>query len=130
MTTVALSTDRASAAAIPILFVSDDADLRAAAVRVLGRAGFEVIAVAHVGHATLACIERPGISLLIIEDDLPDGNGVEAAGRLRRYAPDLRVVRMCNRGSGAPGPGVAVRRPFTADDLLTALADAMTASAS
>ncbi|HEY2431858.1 MAG TPA: response regulator [Vicinamibacterales bacterium] len=105
-----------------VLFVSHDADLRAVATRVLRRARFEVRAVAHGGHALLACVERGAFDVLVIEQGLPDGPGAEIAARLRRHCPALDVVRMCDTASQATaGAGVAVVRPFNADDLIGAI---------
>jgi len=103
-----------------VLFVSEDADLRAVASRVLARAGFDVKAVEHGGHALLATVERGGFDTLVVENELPDGSGATLARRLQRHCPRLRVVRMCDAGAPA-GEGVAVVRPFTADDLIAAI---------
>jgi DNA-binding NtrC family response regulator len=104
-----------------VLFVSDDEDLRAAAGRALARNGFHVTPASHGGHALLACVERGGFDAVVIEDDLPEGPGAAIAERLRRHCPDLQVVRMCDGDAGAGGPGIAVVRPFTADDLIDAV---------
>jgi DNA-binding NtrC family response regulator len=103
-----------------VLFVSQDADLRAVATRVLTRAGCDVRAAAHGGHALLACVERGAFDVLVVEDVLPEGPGAVLAARLRRHCPAMGVVRMCASGA-APGPGRAVVRPFTADDLVDAV---------
>jgi len=104
-----------------VLFVSDDADLRAAAERALARRGLEVTAAAHGGHALLACVERGSFDALVIEHWLPEGSGSAIAARLRRHCPGLHVVRMCDAGSADEGEGIAVVRPFTADDLIDAV---------
>jgi DNA-binding NtrC family response regulator len=100
-----------------ILFVSHDADLRAAAARALSRAGWHVTTAAHGGHAWLACASDR-FDVLVVEDEMPDGSGGSLASRLR--CPALPVVRMCNRAAAA-GEGIAVVRPFTADDLTDAI---------
>jgi len=102
-----------------VLFVSHDGDLRAVAARVLERAGHQVTSVEHGGHALLACVERGAFDVLVIEDELPEGPGSGVAARLRRHCPALHVVRMCD--AARPGEGVAVVRPFTADDLIDAV---------
>jgi len=102
-----------------ILFVSTDANLRAAASRVLTSAGFVVSAVAHTGHASLACLEGTPFDVLIVEQQLLD-SGATTLAWLRRYCPDLQVVRVCDREAVA-GEGIAVVRPMTADDLLDAV---------
>jgi len=104
-----------------VLFVSHDADLRAVAARVLQRAGFQVKCAAHGGHALLACVEQGAIDVLVIENELPEGSGAAIAARLRRHNPDMDVVRMCDGRATPGGEGIAVVRPFTADDLIDAV---------
>jgi len=112
---------------LKILFVSHDADLRAVASRVLVQHGFRVTVASHGGHASLACATDHHFDVLVIENAMPDAAGATIAARLRRYCPDLQVVRMCDGGPG--GEGNAVVRPFTADDLIGAILQAATASA-
>ena len=104
-----------------ILFVSHDGDLRAVARRALERAGCRVTVAAHGGHASLACAAGDAFDVLVIESEMPEGPGAAIAGRLRRYFPDLPIVRMCEAGTEAAGDGIAVVRPFTADDLMDAV---------
>jgi len=104
-----------------VLFVSHDAGLRAVAARVLQRAGLQVTCAAHGGHALLACVEHGSIDVLVIENELPEGPGGAIAARLRRHCPDMDVVRMCDETPGPGGEGIAVVRPFTADDLIDAV---------
>jgi DNA-binding response OmpR family regulator len=103
-----------------ILFLSHDADLRAAASRALERSGCAVSMAAHGGHATLA-LARGAADVLVVENELPEGSGRSVAARLRRYCPGLAVVVMCNRRSIVPADEIALVRPFTADDLLDAV---------
>ena len=103
-----------------ILFVSHDADIRAAASRALTRSGFHVTAASHAGHASLACARENVFDVLVIENEMPDASGAAIAARLRRYCPGLQSVRLCDPGTGASGPN-AVVRPFTADDLIAAV---------
>jgi DNA-binding response OmpR family regulator len=111
-----------------VLFVSHDADLCAAAARALARVGFEVTAATHGGHALLECLQTD-FNVLVIEDRLPEGTGTRVAASLRRLAPGLRVIRLSD-GPAATGDGAVVRRPFTADDLVAALAETSVPSAS
>ena len=104
-----------------VLFVSHDADLCAVAARVLERSGFEVRAAAHGGHALLACVERGAFDVVVVEQTLPEGRGEAVAARLRRHCPGLLTVLMCDHAPGEPAEGVAVVRPFTADDLIDAV---------
>jgi len=105
-----------------VLFVSPDDDLRAVVTRVLRRAGYHVRAVAHGGHALIACVERGSFDVLVIEESLPEGAGIAIAARLRRHCPRMEVVRLCDCGAAtAARAGIAVVRPFTADDLIDAV---------
>jgi DNA-binding NtrC family response regulator len=107
-----------------VLFVSHDADLRAVAARVLTMAGCRVTTAAHAGHASLACMGRDAFDVVVIEDQMADGSGAAFAGRLRRYCPDVQVVRMCDTRTGGRSNDIAVVRPFTAHDLIGAVSDA------
>ena len=77
-----------------VLFVSRDADLRAVATRVPMMAGCQVTAAAHAGHAPLACIERGGFDVVVVEDGMADASGDAIAGRLCRYCPVAQVIWM------------------------------------
>lgn len=104
-----------------ILFVTQDADLRAVVPRALAPAGWDVTTVAHAGHAVLACVERPDFDVLIVEDPMADTGSAALAERLRRYCPRLQLVRICGTDAGNAGEGTAVIRPFTADSLIGAV---------
>lgn len=109
---------------ITVLFVSHDPDLRAVAARVLSMAGCQVTTAKHAGHASLACIQRGRFDVVVIEDGMADGTGAALAGRVRRYCPDVQIVRMCDTRPAAFSDEVAVVRPFTAHDLIGAVSDA------
>ena len=113
-----------------VLLVTADADLRAAVMRSLDRAGYRVIVARHSGHALLAGMTCGGIDVLLTESDLDDMPGAALAGMLQRHHPRLRAVLMANGGT-RPQPGVIVR-PFTRDDLLSHVqaAAALTSQAS
>src|SRR3954464_15256869 len=83
------------------------------------RAGLHVRTVAHAGHASLACLDGTGFDVLIVENELVESHGSMIVARLRRYCPNLQLVRLCHGGSGMPGSGmpgegIAVARPMTA----------------
>jgi CheY-like chemotaxis protein len=110
-----------------VLVVSHDGDLRAVASRVLSQAGWNVIAASHAGHASLACVEGPAFDVLVVEDQMPESSGRLVASRLRRYCPEIRIVRICDGAVCPAGEGIAVRRPFTGDDLIAAVLRAASA---
>ena len=107
-----------------VLFVSHDADLRAAAQRVLERAGFRVATAAHADHATLVCAYGP-VDVVVIENKMPEGPGRTIAAQLHRYCPGLAVVVMCDQQVAIPPDETAVVRPFTAEDLTDAVGHAV-----
>ena len=99
-----------------VLFVTGDADLRAAGERALTNAGFAVQCAAHSGHAVLAGLTSR-VDVLITELSAPDISGPALAELLRRHHPDMRVVFMAHPGT-PEGVEHVVVRPFTRDDLL------------
>jgi CheY-like chemotaxis protein len=103
-----------------VLFVSADANLRAAASRVLTGEGYHIVTAAHSGHAQLAwrAASRP-FAILIAELRLDCMSGPTLVATLRRQQPSLRAVYMADVGT--PGREGVVVRPFTRDDLLMAI---------
>jgi CheY-like chemotaxis protein len=112
---------------IRAIFVSADDDLRAVAARVLAAAGVDAAVAAHGGRAALACLGAPPFDVLVVEQQMPDGSGDALAARLRRYCPDLQVVRMCDAADAGAGDAIPLVRPFTADDLVDAILQAAAA---
>jgi DNA-binding response OmpR family regulator len=106
----------ASTTPVEILFVTGDADLRAASERALTRAGFRVQLAAHSGHAVLAGLTSR-VDVLIAELSAPDISGPALADLLRRHHPGMRVIFMANPGT-PEGVEHVVVRPFTRDDLI------------
>jgi CheY-like chemotaxis protein len=101
-----------------LLLVTNDANLRAVAARVLPPEGYDVVTAAHSGHALLACLSGQ-IDVMVVEMALEDTTGPELAATLRRHQPALRAVYLGESGT-APAEGVLVR-PFTRDDLVSRL---------
>jgi DNA-binding response OmpR family regulator len=108
---------------VRILFVSHDTALCEVGSRVLRHAGFDVTTAAHAGHALLACLRREDFDVLVIENELPDGTSAAIVDRARRHRPALQVVRLCEPITTVVGKGIAVVRPFTADELLDAVVE-------
>jgi DNA-binding NtrC family response regulator len=108
-----------------VLLVSHDGDLRAAAERSLRVEGFEVAAVAHAGHALLACIGGQRFDVLVTELTMPDVPGPVLAEQIHRHHPGLPVLYLADAGTPARD-GVLVR-PFTRDDLARQLTSSLAA---
>lgn len=104
----------------PVVLVAlGDADLRAAASRVLDRAGCRVLTARHSGHAVLASLTGGRIDVLLTDLAMEDGSGPALAERLRRHNPDLRGIYFSDDPLDAADDVLV--RPATADDLLAAL---------
>jgi CheY-like chemotaxis protein len=112
-----------------VLFVSHDSDLREVASRVLRRVGHDVTPAAHAGHASLACLDQDAFDVLVIENELPDGTSAAIVERVRRSCPALQVVRLCEPVATVMGKGIAVVRPFTADELVDAVVESAATAA-
>lgn len=115
-------------AALEVLLVTADPDLREVGARVLTREGYRVRVAAHSGHAVLAGL-LSRVDVLVAELSAPDISGPSLAQLLRRYHPALRAVFMANTGT-PEGLEHVVVRPFTRDDLLARIASTSSAPAS
>jgi two-component system cell cycle sensor histidine kinase/response regulator CckA len=112
-----------------LLVVEDEAALRDVAGRILSGAGYQVLK-AECGTAALDVAARHSghIDLLVSDVVMPGMLGKELAERLVRERPETRVLYMSGyaqpvlHSQGTLDPGVALlEKPFTADDLLTAV---------
>lgn len=106
-----------------VLFVSHDADLRASASRVLTNAGCQVRAVAHAGHATLACLAST-FDVLVVDRHMADGSSEAVAERFRRQCPQGNIVWVGDSTTAGLTGDLEVARPFDAYDLIGAVSDA------
>lgn len=99
-----------------VLFVSADSGLRAAASRILERAGYGVTAVSHSGHALLRC-RTTDFDVLVADLNGPDVSGHILAEQVRRHCPGISTVYMSAPGA-SPHVDHLLLRPFTHDDLV------------
>jgi CheY-like chemotaxis protein len=113
-----------------ILFVSLDGDLRAVASHVLRKAGWEVTAVAHGGHALVACAGGRTFDVLVVDERTHADSAAVVERQLRRDCPEIPTVCVRDRRAAVPDGRIEIVRPFTADDLVDAVRAAATASPS
>ena len=106
---------------VVVLIVTADADLRAAAARVVMREGYRAVTASHAGHALLACL-RERIDIVATDLSMDEMSGPALAARVRRHSPQVATVYFANPGTHEC-EGLLVR-PFTSDDLMAALASA------
>ncbi len=78
-----------------ILLVEDDDPVRAVAMGILRRYGYQVIAAQHAGEALLICEQHKGIiDLLLTDVVMPRMSGPELGQRLSRDRPEMKVICM------------------------------------
>jgi two-component system cell cycle sensor histidine kinase/response regulator CckA len=118
-----------------ILFVEDEATVRAVGVRALEQAGYRVIS-ARDGNEALRLAERyPGsIDLLVTDISMPAITGIELAARLRQVRPDTRVLYITGYAGDDVHRDLSDRRgaailekPFAPADLACAVRDLLDA---
>ena len=74
-----------------VLVVDDDADVRKMLVRVLRRAGFEVVDIDS-GRRALSELEKQRFDVVVSDVHMPDGDGLDVVRGVRRYDLDLPVI--------------------------------------
>jgi two-component system, cell cycle sensor histidine kinase and response regulator CckA len=116
-----------------VLVVEDDDGVRGFATRVLERAGYRVLS-ASGGAYALANYGSESIDLLVTDVVMPSMNGREVADRLLARHRNLRVMFMSGHADttivkhGVLDPKIRyLPKPFTAQALLAAVADALAA---
>ncbi|HEX2860222.1 MAG TPA: ATP-binding protein, partial [Lacunisphaera sp.] len=112
-----------------ILLVEDEQAVRTVARRMLERHGYHIIEASSADEALARWAQhRDGIAILLTDIVMPGSlNGHELAARLLADNPALRVVTMSGYDPGEFAgrvgfSGPHLRKPFTNDDLLKAVA--------
>jgi CheY-like chemotaxis protein len=80
-----------------ILVVDDDRDVRGVLVRILTKAGHEVVQ-AEDGGAAIAAYRAHPADLIITDMYMPAGDGVEVVARLADEYPGARLIVMSGGG--------------------------------
>jgi CheY-like chemotaxis protein len=126
-----------------ILIADDDRVVRATMSYLLGTKGHDVVEAAS-GREGLARIASESFDLLIVDIFMPDMDGLETIKRVLNHNPALPILvvsgmtfRSSSGSSGSGGPpdflGMAtklgavqsLRKPFRANELLTAVEDCL-----
>ena len=77
------------------VLLADDHPMIRAAIEVLLRGtGFELVGMAGTGQATMEAIERAEPDMLLLDLQMPDGNGLDVLRRLKAAKSPVRVVML------------------------------------
>ena len=116
-----------------ILIIDDDACVLRVLRRVLEIEGYAV-SEARDGREGLRCMEYDPADLVISDVYMPDMDGIEFLIRVRKIAPEAKVVAMSGGGyltteevlgaASILGAVGVLRKPFTREDILEVLAAA------
>ena len=113
-----------------ILVVDDDDSLRRLLKAVLERAGHEVTTAGD-GFEAIRLVDAQPFDLVITDLIMPEMEGIQMIGQLRRLAPDTKIIAMSGGGRGSAGDylelatqlgaTMSLAKPFTPDTLLEAV---------
>ncbi len=124
-------TSAAKKGAGTILLVEDEESLRTLTRNILEQAGYKVIEASNGAEAVrLAEKHREPVDVLLTDMVMPEMNGRTVAEKVSRLHPESRVAYMSgytgfNPGEEPPINGAIISKPFTRDQLLQKLAEAM-----
>lgn len=109
-------------AAVTVLLVEDDPDVRRMAAHALESAGYAVVATGRPDEAIDIAQRADPLDALVIDVVLPQMSGIATASHIRRSRPYLPILFM----SGYPVAAVAgttdfIAKPFAAPQLVAAL---------
>jgi PAS domain S-box-containing protein len=111
-----------------ILLVEDDASVLDLTARVLTEAGYSVVTATN-GEDALAAAQERSVDLLLTDQTMPGGSGLELARRLGELRPGVPAVVMSGFAAGVSGLQPAgidwLQKPFGADALLGAVRGAL-----
>lgn len=74
------------------LLLADDHALVAAGLAKLLREEFDLVATSCTGREVMEQVDRTHPDVVLLDISMPDLNGLEAARRLRRIAPEIKIV--------------------------------------
>jgi signal transduction histidine kinase/CheY-like chemotaxis protein len=115
---------------VTVLVVDDEPTVRDLVTRVLEHHDARVMSAAN-GQDALAALgeHEDAVDVVLTDIVMPSMSGIELARRLRSDRPGLPLVYFSGDGGDVerPGDGPLLRKPFTPDALVSAIADVLPA---
>ena len=118
-----------------VLLIDDNESLRTSLRRILVQAGHEVTEASN-GGAALQAYRREPPDLVITDIVMPDKEGLETIRELRRFDPNAKIIAMSGAAEGRADPYLtlalrlgatwALAKPFSREEVLTAIAEVLT----
>lgn len=113
-----------------ILIIDDDASIRDSLRRTLHKEGYTILEASE-GKGGLKQLERSLADLILLDMFMPDKDGLETIGELRRTHPGIRIIAMSGGGFKGTvdvlhvatklGARRTLAKPFTREQLLEAV---------
>ena len=111
-----------------ILVVDDEPTVVARVHRSLAAAGYDVLlAQSAIEALEILVMTRPLVDAVLTDVRMPEMDGGELAATLRQAHPNLPILFMSGFPGGSTAAGPLLAKPFTTDQLLSALADLLQA---
>ncbi len=125
----------ASAKPSVILLVDDNETIREMGAEALRRDG-HTVQLAASGREALRQLRRQGFDLVILDIIMPEGDGIEVLGELRRHFSQIPVIAMsgggqylssetCTDSAEKLGARVSLKKPFDVAELRAAVETAL-----
>jgi len=113
-----------------ILIIDDDASIRDSLRRTLHKEGYTILEASE-GRGGLKQLEHSLADLILLDMFMPDKDGLETIGELRRTHPGIRIIAMSGGGFKGTvdvlhvatklGARRTLAKPFTREQLLEAV---------
>jgi CheY-like chemotaxis protein len=117
-----------------VLIIDDEPEIRTLVQHVLNGAGYETVQAGD-GREGIALLRKDPADLIITDLIMPGQEGLETIMEIRRFYPKMKIVAMSGGGHGGVldflpmasqlGAARTLPKPFTRDQLLTAVREAL-----
>ncbi len=118
-----------------ILVIDDEEQLRIMFRESLERVGYQVMDASN-GKLGLKLCQEEQFDLVITDILMPEKDGIETIGEIRRYFPETKIIAISGGGqrlnakdvlhtAGILGALCTLRKPFEIEELLSAVSDAL-----